>query len=69
MADMDAETSEHNQRNDRFVSLTENDLDKLLLEKDEANTLKENVCRHYVVFWTKRKEDPSSVEYFRLCRH
>ena len=38
MADMDAETSESNQRNDSFASLTDNDLDKQLLEKDTANT-------------------------------
>ena len=36
----DIETSESNQRNDRFASLTDSDLDKLLLEKDAANTRK-----------------------------
>ena len=38
----DIETREINQRNDRFASLTDSDLDKLLLEKDAANIRKKH---------------------------
>ena len=33
MANMEAETTERNKQNDRFASLTDSDLDKLLIEK------------------------------------
>ena len=36
----DIETRESNLRNDSFASLTDSDLDKLLLEEDAANTRK-----------------------------
>ena len=38
----DIETWESNQRNYRVASLTDSDLDKLLLEKDAANTRKKH---------------------------
>ena len=38
MANMEAETTERNKQNDRFASLTDSDLDMLLIEKDAAST-------------------------------
>ena len=38
MANMEAETTERNKQNDRFTSLTDSDLDMVLIEKDAAST-------------------------------
>ena len=38
MANMEAETTERNKQNERFASLTDSDLDMLLIEKDAAST-------------------------------
>ena len=59
----DIETNESNQRNDRFASLTDSDLDKLLLEKDATNTRKiTDVAVKVFRLYLKEKGLPENFE-------
>ena len=44
IANIEAKTTERNKQSDRFASLTDSEMDKLLIEKDTASTRRITNC-------------------------